>query len=65
MARDVEGKRVTVIGAARSGIAAAALLADKGADVTLSDLRAQVPDAEVALVTSGALTVGSALLLRN
>jgi UDP-N-acetylmuramoylalanine--D-glutamate ligase len=46
MARDVEGKRVTVMGAARSGIAAAALLAGKGADVTVSDQRAQVPDAD-------------------
>jgi UDP-N-acetylmuramoylalanine--D-glutamate ligase len=46
MARDVEGKRVTVIGAATSGIAAAALLASKGAAVTLSDVRARVPDAD-------------------
>ena len=46
MARDVEGKRVTVVGAARSGIAAAALLADKGARVTLSDVRADVPEVE-------------------
>ena len=46
MAHDVEGKRVTVVGAARSGIAAAALLASKGAGVTLSDARRQAPDAE-------------------
>src|SRR5262245_27875076 len=46
MARDVEGKRVTVVGAARSGIAAAALLAEKGAAVTLSEQRADVPEVE-------------------
>ena len=45
MARDVEGQRVTVIGAAKSGIAAASLLAGKGARVTLSDHRVEVPDA--------------------
>ena len=39
---DVEGKRVTVAGAARSGIAAAELLARRGARVTLSDTRAEV-----------------------
>jgi UDP-N-acetylmuramoylalanine--D-glutamate ligase len=46
MAFSVRGKRVTVVGAATSGIAAAGLLARRGADVTLSDVRAQVPDAE-------------------
>jgi UDP-N-acetylmuramoylalanine-D-glutamate ligase len=40
----VEGRRVTVVGAARSGIAAAALLARKGATVTLSDSRQSVDD---------------------
>ena len=39
----VDGKRVTVAGAARSGLAAAELLAGRGADVTLSDTRADVP----------------------
>jgi len=43
---DVKGKRVTVAGAAKSGIAAAELLAERGAHVTLSDARATVPDAE-------------------
>src|SRR6266705_1353932 len=47
MARDVEGQRVTVIGAAKSGIAAAALLAGKGARVTLSDRRVEVPAANL------------------
>jgi len=43
---DVSGKRVTVAGAARSGIAASELLARRGARVTLSDTRAQVNEAE-------------------
>jgi UDP-N-acetylmuramoylalanine--D-glutamate ligase len=38
----VDGKRVTVAGAARSGLAAAELLAGRGAEVTLSDTRAEV-----------------------
>jgi UDP-N-acetylmuramoylalanine--D-glutamate ligase len=43
---DVRGKRVTVAGAARSGIAASRLLASRGAKVTLSDTRPQVSEAE-------------------
>jgi UDP-N-acetylmuramoylalanine--D-glutamate ligase len=43
---DVKGKRVTVAGAARSGLAAAELLARRGADVTLSESRAEVAEAE-------------------
>jgi UDP-N-acetylmuramoylalanine--D-glutamate ligase len=43
---DVRGKRVTVAGAARSGIAASELLATRGARVTLSDTRERVPEAE-------------------
>src|SRR6202023_2254663 len=39
----VDGKRVTVAGAARSGLAAAELLARRGAAVTVSDTRADVP----------------------
>jgi len=39
----VRGRKAVVVGAARSGIAAAALLARRGAAVTLTDLR---PDAE-------------------
>src|SRR5436309_8891094 len=42
----VTGRRVTVVGAARSGIAAARLLADRGAIVTLSDTRSGIPEAE-------------------
>jgi UDP-N-acetylmuramoylalanine--D-glutamate ligase len=43
---DVKGKRVTVAGAARSGIAAAELLAKRGARVTVSDTRTDASDAE-------------------
>ncbi len=43
---DVKDKRVTVAGAARSGLAAAELLARRGARVTLSDVRTELPDAE-------------------
>ena len=43
---DVHGKRVTVAGAARSGIAAAELLARRGAAVTLSETRTDLADAE-------------------
>jgi len=45
LAFDVKNRRVTVAGAARSGIAAAELLARRGARVTLSDTRADVPEA--------------------
>src|ERR1700674_873299 len=41
----VEGKRVTVAGAARSGLAAAELLARRGAQVTVSDIRSEIPEA--------------------
>ncbi len=37
------GRRVVVVGAARSGVAAAALAAARGARVTLTDLRPEVP----------------------
>ena len=46
MAFSVEGRRVTVAGAARSGTAAAELLVRRGARVTLSDASATWPDAE-------------------
>jgi UDP-N-acetylmuramoylalanine--D-glutamate ligase len=45
MAFDVTNIRVTVAGAARSGVAAARLLAKRGARVTLSESRAEAPDA--------------------
>ena len=44
MTFDVRGKRVTVAGAARSGLAAAELLARRGAQVTLSDVRHDAPE---------------------
>jgi UDP-N-acetylmuramoylalanine--D-glutamate ligase len=40
----VDGKRITVVGAARSGRAAAELLARRGARVVLSDSRTDLPD---------------------
>ena len=46
LAFDVTGKRVTVAGAARSGLAAAELLARRGAHVTLSDTRSEAPGTE-------------------
>jgi UDP-N-acetylmuramoylalanine--D-glutamate ligase len=46
MTFDVRGKRVTVAGAARSGLAAAELLARRGADVTLSEARAEISGGE-------------------
>ena len=42
----MKNKRVTVAGAARSGIAAAELLARRGARVTLSDTHAEAPGTE-------------------
>jgi UDP-N-acetylmuramoylalanine--D-glutamate ligase len=44
MSFSVDGKRVTVAGAARSGLAAAELLAGRGARVTLSDTRPELAD---------------------
>src|SRR5204863_335150 len=51
-------KRVTVAGAARSGIAAAELLARRGARVTLSESRTTVPDAEGLTALGVALELG-------
>jgi UDP-N-acetylmuramoylalanine--D-glutamate ligase len=42
----VSGRHVVVVGAARSGVAAAELLARRGARVTLADLKANLPEAE-------------------
>ena len=47
MSFSVDGRNVTVVGAARSGIAAALLLADRGARVTLTDASQEL-DAAVA-----------------
>jgi UDP-N-acetylmuramoylalanine--D-glutamate ligase len=54
----VKQKRVVVAGAARSGLAAAKLLAARGARVTLSDLRAEVPEAEALRALRVALELG-------
>jgi len=43
---EVEGRRVVVVGAARSGVAAAELLAGRGARVTLADLKPDLPEVE-------------------
>ena len=40
----VSGQRVLVVGAARSGVAAAQLLARRGAKVTLTDRKPQIPE---------------------
>ena len=42
----VRGLRVTVVGAARSGVAAAELLVRRGADVVLTDVRERIDDEE-------------------
>jgi UDP-N-acetylmuramoylalanine--D-glutamate ligase len=48
----VRGKQVTVVGAARSGVAAAQLLVTRGASVTLTDVRSEIPE-EAALRAAG------------
>jgi UDP-N-acetylmuramoylalanine--D-glutamate ligase len=54
----VAGKRVVVVGAARSGVAAAELLARRGASVTLADLRPELPDAERLRAAGIAMALG-------
>src|SRR6476646_4995235 len=56
---DVTGKRVTVVGAARSGIAAAELLVRYGARVTLTDIRSDVPEAANLRASGVALELGA------
>jgi UDP-N-acetylmuramoylalanine--D-glutamate ligase len=48
----VAGKKVVVVGAARSGVAAAVLLVRRGASVTLTDLRPEI-DADAELRAAG------------
>lgn len=55
---DVAGARVVVVGAARSGIAAAQLLARRGARVTLADLKPELPDADALAAQGIALALG-------
>ncbi len=59
MTFSVDRKRVTVVGAARSGIAAAELLARRGAVVTLSDIRRDVPEIESLARLGVALELGA------
>jgi UDP-N-acetylmuramoylalanine--D-glutamate ligase len=54
----VEGQRIVVVGAARSGVAAALLLARRGARVTLADLKTTLPDAESLASEGVALALG-------
>src|SRR5690349_13296037 len=42
----VEGQNVVVVGAARSGLAAAELLVERGAHVTLSERRSELEEAD-------------------
>ncbi len=55
---DVAGRRVVVVGAARSGVAAAHLLARKGARVTLSESRPMIDDAAALQAAGVTLEVG-------
>src|SRR5262245_18523969 len=54
----VRGKRVVVVGAARSGVAAAELLVRRGARVTLTDLREQIDEAETLRAAGVSLELG-------
>ena len=56
---DVDGARVVVVGAARSGVAAAQLLARRGARVTLTDLKPAIADAERLQAAGVELELGS------
>ena len=55
----VRGKRVTVVGAARSGVAAAQLLARRGAMVTLSDVRPEIPEQDALRAAGVRLELGA------
>jgi UDP-N-acetylmuramoylalanine--D-glutamate ligase len=57
---NVEGVRVVVVGAARSGVAAAELLARRGAKVTLTDRKGVVADADRLRAAGVALELGAA-----
>lgn len=53
----VRGQRVTVVGAARSGIAAAELLARRGARVTLSDARPELAEPDAARLRAAGMAL--------
>ena len=54
----VSGQRVLVVGAARSGVAAAQLLARRGAAVTLTDRKPEIPEAAALRSAGVALELG-------
>ena len=54
----VSGQKVLVVGAARSGVAAAHLLARRGARVTLTDRKPQIPEAAALQAAGVALELG-------
>jgi UDP-N-acetylmuramoylalanine--D-glutamate ligase len=54
----VSGQKVLVVGAARSGVAAAYLLARRGARVTLTDTKPQIPEAATLGAAGVALELG-------
>jgi UDP-N-acetylmuramoylalanine--D-glutamate ligase len=54
----VSGQKVLVVGAARSGVAAAYLLAKRGARVTLTDRKPQIPEAADLQAVGVALELG-------
>jgi UDP-N-acetylmuramoylalanine--D-glutamate ligase len=54
----VVGQRVLVVGAARSGVAAAMLLVRRGATVTLTDRQPSIPDAATLATAGVALELG-------
>jgi UDP-N-acetylmuramoylalanine--D-glutamate ligase len=56
---NVSGARVVVAGAARSGVAAAELLARRGATVTLTDVKVAIPEADRLRAAGVALALGS------
>jgi UDP-N-acetylmuramoylalanine--D-glutamate ligase len=56
---DVTGQRVVVVGGAGSGVAAARLLADRGARVTLTDLRPAIDGASDLEARGVALVLGA------
>ena len=55
----VQGQRVLVVGAARSGVAAALLLARRGARVTLTDRKPAIPESDTLTSAGVALELGT------
>jgi UDP-N-acetylmuramoylalanine--D-glutamate ligase len=55
----VRGKQVTVVGAARSGVAAAHLLVRRGATVALTDIRTEIPEASELAAAGVGLELGA------